>query len=361
MTARQAAAPAPLQQPPAARTGHGPAPVTVVIDRQDDPQVTAAALGTHAPAEGRITVHPTPAVGTPAALAQDVLHALGKTIIGTGEQHGTWADSLQPAWAAAAAWTSAHSIDHLIVTRTHQLTTRRIQQLLELRRRTGIRLTLLWHTRPTHALTTALDDTEHRMTEDLHSTLPQLQQHPTAQRDAALQLPSDDNHRGRYSQAWIAPPPPRRGHTTPRPPRARCPGADHATPPPQAHSPTESGNHDETTDQLAARLNTLAHPLYAAALATTILTGASTERLALLRSTDISTANATVKIHDGPTHRRCRLHPTPAWARPLLHAATLYHHQSGRPPEATVFPLITSRGGNELATHARAVRLHLSR
>ncbi|MFF9222147.1 hypothetical protein [Streptomyces viridosporus] len=84
----------PQREHPHAATNPAATPVTVIVDRHDHPATTAAALDAHQPAAGRITVHPTPAVGAPAALAQDVLAALGKTIIGTNEQYGTWADSL---------------------------------------------------------------------------------------------------------------------------------------------------------------------------------------------------------------------------------------------------------------------------
>ncbi|MGW3628472.1 hypothetical protein [Streptomyces sp. NPDC000880] len=34
-------------------------------------------------------------------------------------------------------------------------------------------------------------------------------------------------------------------------------------------------------------------------------------------------------------------------ARPLLHAAALYHHGDGHPPETALYPLITARNGTD--------------
>ncbi|MFP8963231.1 hypothetical protein ACLIYP_22160 [Streptomyces nanhaiensis] len=339
---------------------HGQTPVTVVIDHSDHPAFTAAALDAHAPAAGRITVHPTPAVGTAAALAQDVLHALGKTVIGTREQHGTWADSLHPPWNAACAWTSAHGIDHLIVTRAHQLTTRRLHQLLGLRRRNGIRLTLLWHTRPTSVLATALDGTAYRLTEDLPTALTQPQQpRHTPARHGTAGRPHDQPLPGRHQTAWISPPRPSRGQVVPRPPRVQCPGAEQPCSAITPATAAEPDDHDQTTGHLTARLHTLAHPLHAAAPAAATLTGAGLERLALIRGTDIDTAATHLKTHDSPAHRRCRLHPLPTWARPLLNAAARYHHLDGRPPDAALLPLVTARNGIHLATCTKLLRLRL--
>ncbi|WP_327136322.1 hypothetical protein OG585_55430 (plasmid) [Streptomyces sp. NBC_01340] len=324
--------------------------------------MTAAALQAHAPGAGCITVHPTPAVTTPAALAQDVLHALGKTIIGTSAQHGTWADSLQPAWAATAAWVRAHGIHHLIVTRTHQLTTRRIQQLLDLRRHTGIELTLLWHTRPTPALTQALDGTEHHMSEDLDTALGQLQraQHTPPRRSTASGHWEADRRQRRHHVTWIAPPSPSPGEAVSRPPRTSCPGADHA-PPTSAGTASRTDETGEATSRLAARLHTLAHPLHAAALTTTILTGTGPRQLALIRGIDINASDTRLKTHDSPAHRRCHLHPVPAWAQTLLNAARLYQHHTTRPPDSALFPLITAHNNITLTACAEALHLRLNR
>ncbi len=128
--------------------------VTVLIDKDDHPAWTATAHAAHDPAIGRLTVDPSPANGAPAALAHDLLSALGKRLPQGGETYGTWADSQRPAWDAVAAWILTHGIGHLIVCRSDRLTTARQRQLLALRERCGIRLTLLWRRaapRPGHA------------------------------------------------------------------------------------------------------------------------------------------------------------------------------------------------------------------
>ncbi|MFJ5546506.1 hypothetical protein [Streptomyces sp. NPDC093225] len=334
------------------------APVTVVIDQRDDPATTAAALDAHHPAAGIITVHPTPAAGTPAALAHDMLHALGKTVLGAREQHGTWADSLTPAWNAATAWIHAHDIDHVIVVRAHQLTARRIQQLLELRRRTRLRLTLLWHSPPTDTLAQLLNGISHQLTEDLTTITgqPQQPEYTPARRSQAS--PPPEHPRPQQPQAaWISPSPPTRGQVMPRLPHQPCPGLEHthATPP-----VAEPSDHDEVTSEVTARLGTLAHPLHAAALATTICTKARLEHLTLIRAIDINQTHTHIKTHDSPAHRRCRLHALPVWTQPLLAAATHYHQLSGRPPQSTLYPLITSQHQSELANYAAAIRVRLS-
>ncbi len=140
-------------------TAGGPPAVTVLIDKDDHPAWTAAAHTAHEPALGRLTVDPSPANGAPAALAHDLLSALGKRLPQGGETYGTWADSQRPAWDAVAAWILTHRIRHLIVCRTDRLTTARQKQLLALRERCGIHLTLLWHRPAGPALRTLLEQT----------------------------------------------------------------------------------------------------------------------------------------------------------------------------------------------------------
>jgi hypothetical protein len=120
--------------------------VTIVVDEWDDVQFTRAAQQAHLPAEGRITVQPTPASDSPAALAHDVLYALGKRLAPGPDTPDVWLDSVNPAWLAAAAWSAATGVRHVLVTRTHLLTARRVDQLLAWRELTGVQLTLLWQT-----------------------------------------------------------------------------------------------------------------------------------------------------------------------------------------------------------------------
>ncbi|MEV6735316.1 hypothetical protein [Streptomyces sp. NPDC051364] len=116
--------------------------MTVIVDPGDDLVHTRAALAAHDPLAGRITVHPTPGTDSTLALAHDVLAALGKPVPVAGYRgHDTG-----PAWALAAAWILATGTTHLLLLRAHFLTQPRLDALLLLRRRTGLRLTLVVHT-----------------------------------------------------------------------------------------------------------------------------------------------------------------------------------------------------------------------
>lgn len=140
----------------------------------------------------------------------------------------------------------------------------------------------------------------------------------------------------------------------PRPPRTPCPGADPATLA-DATEP-EHGDGHAPTAVLAARLGQVAHPLYSAALAIHEITGASLECLTWVRGTDIDRAATVLKIHDSRAHQRCWAYRVPAWASPLLAAATTFHHLSGRAPDSVLFPLITARNSEQLTAHATAIR-----
>lgn len=126
----------PVHRDPA--TGVVLAEARVIIDPHDDVVHTRAALASHAPHHGRLTVHPTPGVDAGLALSYDVLAALGKPVPLTGYRPIDPA----PAWSIAAAWILATPITHLTLLRAH---------LLTLRRRTGIRLILVCHRRALRA------------------------------------------------------------------------------------------------------------------------------------------------------------------------------------------------------------------
>ncbi|WP_377266750.1 hypothetical protein [Peterkaempfera sp. SMS 1(5)a] len=134
--------------------------VTIVVDERDDLFSTQAALQAHRPEDGRITVQPTPASSSPAALAHDVLYALGKRLAPGPNSPDVWLDSVNAAWLAAAAWGIATGMRHVVVTRTHLLTPRRLDQLLAWREITGVQLTLLWQ-KALHGLPPALARVEH--------------------------------------------------------------------------------------------------------------------------------------------------------------------------------------------------------
>ena len=340
-------------------TGGGPPPVTVITDKDDHPAWTATAHAAHEPALGRLTVDPSPANGAPAALAHDLLYALGKRLPAGGETYGTWADSQRPAWDAVCTWILTHHIGHLIVCRTDRLTGARQRQLLALRERCGTRLTLLWHRPVTPALRTLLEETPHHIIDTLpqaRSALDRTEHSPTGTRNAGQQRPTgpapcqDDGQ-------WITSPAPSDGMVTDRPKRARCQGAPVLVPTNSA--PSVQGRDRTPADVLAARLSTVAHPLHATALTIHAVTGADIRRLALIRGIDINDTATAVKIHDSTAHRRCRLYPLPAWTPPLIHAARIHGQLSNRAPDSPLFPLITVQDGKQLTLTATGIRYTL--
>ncbi|WP_405835104.1 hypothetical protein OG528_38515 [Streptomyces platensis] len=338
-------------------TTGGPPPVTVIHDKDDHPAWTASAHTAHDPALGRLTVDPSPANGAPAALAHDLLYALGKRLPHGGETYGTWADSQRPAWDAVAAWMLTHHIGHLIVCRTDRLTTARQKQLLALSERCGTRLTLLWHRPVTPALRTLLEETPYRLVDALPQARIALSQPghpPTGTRRAGQQRPPQPPHRQDDGQ-WITPETPPAGMVIERPPRSRCQGAPELASTRNGAPPARG--HDRTpADVLAARLNTVAHPLHATALTIHAVTGADISRLALIRGIDINETATTVKVHDSAAHRRCRLYPLPTWTRRLIRAAGIHGQLNGRAPDSPLFPLITVQNGEQLRLTATGIR-----
>ncbi|WP_327250133.1 hypothetical protein [Streptomyces sp. NBC_01320] len=340
----------------------------MIVDRDDHRAYNAAALNAHCPAAGRVTVQPTPATTTVASLAQDLLYALGKRLL-PGDGYGTWADSLQPAWDAAAAWILAHRIEHVIVTRTDRLTHRRWAQLSSLQTRTGIRLTMVWHAPPTNALTALLAGLPHQVIEDLEQARCILTE-PAGDTGSAQarRVPQRAAWAVRESDARIAVLAPDRGVVVTRARRAPCAGADAALP--AGHTPAagavpvpeadaEPGH--PLAEELFTRLHRVAHPVYAGALAAAVITGLDIDRLAQIRGVDLDEHACVLKTHGRTSHHACRIHPVPGWARPLLLAVAAHHQLSARPVSAALFPMITMRGGNELTTHADACGVNLAR
>lgn len=125
------------------------AEVRILLDPEDDLQVTAGLLERHDPARGRVTVHPTPSVSSPQAFAHDLLGALGRAVNRLGAEHLAGAE---PAWRAAAAWIAADQIRDLAVLRADRLSARVWTMLLELCREADCRVLLVCHTRqvPAH-------------------------------------------------------------------------------------------------------------------------------------------------------------------------------------------------------------------
>ncbi|MEE1771250.1 hypothetical protein PUR34_24695 [Streptomyces sp. JV185] len=341
-------------------TAGGLPAVTVVIDKDDHPDWTTAAHRAHDPDLGRRTVDPSPANGAPAALAHDLLYALGKRLPQGGETYGTWADSQRPAWDAVAAWILTHHIGHLIVCRTDRLTHARQKQLLALRERSSIRLTLLWHRPVTPALRTLLEETPHHIIDTLpHAriALSQTRHPPTGTRSTGPQRPpeppprQDDGH-------WITPQTPPAGMVIDRPSRARCQGAPELAFTTSGAPPTRG--HDRTpADVLAARLTTVAHPLHATALTIHAVTGAGIGQLALIRGIDINERATAVKVHDHAAHRKCQVYPLPTWTRALITAAGIHGQLKDRAPDSPLFPLITAQNGEQLRLTATGIRYNL--
>ncbi|MDX3772033.1 MULTISPECIES: hypothetical protein [unclassified Streptomyces] len=341
-------------------TADGLPAVTVLIDRTDHPNWTAAVHAAHDPAMGRLTVDPSPANGAPAALAHDLLYALGKRLPAAGETYGTSADSQRPAWDAVSAWILTHHIGHLIVCRTDRLTHARFRQLLALRERCGTRLTLLWHRPATPILRTLLEGTPLQIIDALPHARIALSRPghlPTGPTSTGQHRPAKPLHRHDDGR-WITPQRPPEGMVTDRPARTRCQAAPELSSA-ASGGPPPPGRGNAPEGVLAARLATVAHPLHATALAIHAVTGADIGQLALIRGIDINTTATTVKIHDSRAHQRCRLSPLPAWTSPLIHAAGIHGRLSDRSPDAPLLPLITIRHGQQLHLSAAGIHYNL--
>lgn len=285
-----------------------PPPVTVVLDPHDDVVHTRAALASHAPQHGRLTVHPTPGTDAAIALAYDVLAALSKPVPLAGYRHL----DLGPAWSIAAAWILAIPITHLTLLRAHLLTPHRFRALLTLRRRTGVRLVLVCHHRAVRAfLERELRQVDHSIAE-ASALLPEAEP-AVPERQAP--------HTARpLANRWISLP----ALTTLKalddstgPCRCAAPmAADRDFFPPVMPPVTEA--------EVAWRLHrATAHPYLAAQLATATFTAASTTQLATAHVRDLGPDGTTITLHDHGLRRGCMTHPVPDWARPLLRAAAL--------------------------------------
>ncbi|MFH8789116.1 hypothetical protein [Streptomyces roseoverticillatus] len=313
-----------------------------MVDERDDLFSTRAALHAHRPQEGRITVQPTPANGSPAALAHDVLYALGKRFAPGPDNPDVWLDSADLAWRAAAAWSKATGVRHVVVTRAHLLTGRRVDQLLVWRRLTGAQMTLLWHKAP-HRLPAGLAQV--RCVSDpgqFASVLAEpgpVPAHPC--------FPSAPTGVTGPVTAAPGPTPVRPGcvqsaSRVARPGRV-CAGAAATA----QLAPATPAN--AVAPVATAALAAVAHPLIAGALSVVAFTGGS---LRWTRDLDITGDISVVKTHE-PGHRSCRLSVVPAWARPLLAATRAFHRLTPQAPENVFGPL--------LLAEARHLRAHAER
>ncbi|MEU1667081.1 hypothetical protein ABZ547_26455 [Streptomyces sparsogenes] len=331
--------------------------VTIVVDERDDLFYTRAALQAHRPGEGRIAVQPTPASGSPAALAHDMLYALGKRLAPGPNSPDVWLDSVNAAWLAAAAWGVAMGVRHVVVPRAHLLTIRRIDQLLAWRESTGAQLTLLWQ-KPPRGLPPVLACVERRISgrEEFEALL--AEPGPIAARPIFPPvLPAETGLAAAVTVGQSpARQPPRPGaeSTRPGPPAPPCTGAMATAQLVQAAPALKIGSEE------AATLAALAHPLIAGALSVLAFTRAGLGSLRFTRDLDITGDVSAIKLH-GVNHRYCPLHAVPDWARPLLAGARGHHRLTPRPPGDSVFAPVVLAEARHLRAHAgRLPRLGLS-
>ncbi|MGW6638247.1 hypothetical protein [Streptomyces cyaneofuscatus] len=325
----------------------------MVVDEQDNLFYTRAALAAHGPGEGRITVHPTPVGGSPAALAHDVLYALGKRLAPGPDSPDVWLDSVDAAWRAAAAWARATGVRHVVVLRAHLLTLRRIDQLLAWRALTGVQMTLVWQ-REAHTLPPVLAQVERRLSgrrrfEALLAEpgptparpffVPGAPVSPTLRSNAACRAGQPAARLARETRpAWG------------RPERQApaCSGAMAAV-----HL-VQAAPAFHVAPKGSVALAALAHPVIAGALSVLAFARVRLGRLRSTRDFDIAGDVSVIQIH-GTAHRSCGLYAVPGWARPLLAAARAHHRLESRPAGESVFSPVLRSGARHLCAHAESL------
>ncbi|MFF3257424.1 hypothetical protein ACFYWP_42110 [Actinacidiphila glaucinigra] len=285
--------------------------VTLVMDPHDDVTHTRAALAAHHPPSGHLTLHPGPGTTSDTALAHDLLAALGRPPL----LPGRFPSGRQPAWEAATAWVTALPVTRLIVLRAHRLTAGRAERLLQMHAATGIDLTLVCHRpRLPAALHQALRTVEHLVVTDTAAALGHYEH------DASAPAGDESEPAAKPNRRWITVPALDRlvSYDSPTP----------CTPPPilWRHRPQPAPLTPRTAQEAARRLSAAtAHPRLAAALATTLFTGASLQQLATARACDYDDAAATLALHDRARYTDgCAAYPVPNWARVFLRAATCF-------------------------------------
>jgi hypothetical protein len=331
--------------------------VTIVVDERDDLFYTRAALQAHRPGEGRITVQPTPASSSPAALAHDMLYALGKRLAPGPDSPDVWLDSVNAAWLAAAAWGVAMGVRHVMVPRAHLLTIRRIDQLLAWRESTGAQLTLLWQKAP-RGLPPALARVERRISGRTQFEALLAEPGPIPARPS---FPPAPPMAGPAAAAVTA------GQSPARQPReTRAASLRPGRPAPSCTGALATAQLVraapalEIASEEAAALAALAHPLIAGALSVLAFTRAGLGSLRFTRDLDITGDVCAIKLH-GVGHRHCPLHAVPAWARPLLAGARAHHRLTAHSSEEGVFAPAMVAEARHLRAHAgRLPRLGLS-
>ncbi|MFJ2915365.1 hypothetical protein ACIO8F_39605 [Streptomyces sp. NPDC087228] len=323
----------------------GPGEVTLVVDERDDLHYTRAALAAHSPQGGRITVQPTPANSGPAALAHDVLYALGKRLASGPNSPDAALDSVHLAWHAAAAWSIAAGVRHVVVIRAHLLTARRVDQLLAWRELTGVQLTLVWH-KPPVGLPSALAEVRRvrdraQFTSVLaepgpppaRSLFPSTVTGITTQADAIVRLlVRPGSPQSRSGVAGLG---------------RSCAGATVTA---QSTLPVPA---QPVAAETVTGLGLLAHPLVAGALGVVAFTAGSLGSLRWTRDLDISGDISLIKIHE-PAHHRCRLFSVPVWARAQLDGARALHRLTPSAQES-VFSQLLAKEGRCLHGHAERI------
>lgn len=330
--------------------------VTIVVDERDDLFYTQAALQAHQPGEGRITVQPTPANGSPAALAHDMLYALGKRLAPGPHSPDVWLDSVNEAWLAAAAWGVAMGVRHVVVPRAHLLTIRRIDQLLAWRESTGAQLTLLWQKAP-RGLPTSLARVERRISGRNQFETHLAEPGPIPARPSFP--PAPPVIAGAASPVVGQAPglqPRGIGTASMRPGRRThsCAGALATAQLVQAAPALEIASEE------ARALAALAHPLIAGTLSVLAFTRAGLGSLRFTRDLDTTGDVCAIKLH-GVGHRYCPLYTGPAWARPLLAGARAHHRLTGQPGDSVFGPVLVAEARHLRAHAERLPRLGLTR
>ena len=144
--------------------------VRVLLDPGDEVRVSVGLLERHDPAGGLVVVHPTPGLSGLAAIAHDVLAALGRSIRRLKAER--LVGSAQ-AGRAVVAWLLADQIEDLVVLRADRLSAAGWDWLLAVCRRTGTRLLLICHVQAVPpALADVLEGTTHEIVTDLRRALP---------------------------------------------------------------------------------------------------------------------------------------------------------------------------------------------
>ncbi|MFE3384802.1 hypothetical protein [Streptomyces anulatus] len=286
-------------------------PVEVLHDPGDERSVMAVALAAHHPGRGQITVHPTPVSTVRATLAHDVLRALGKSPLANAPQYDFWASGSVLPWRAVAAWISVLGITRLVICRAQGISPSQWTGLLALRALLGIRLALVIHGRAPAPLKRLLDSIDLCSIDSADALAPPncaSPGKPIPWRHAGTVYPASPN------APWCdLPPPPRR------------PAPDSIRPYKPVVARKKQTADSVRQDSVAAdRIHAhIAHPVYAAIVAVRFLTGCTTHQATLIR---LPEAELTAWA--------------PAWAQPLVAAASRYQQLTAAPGQSSVFSLM---------------------